>query len=50
MKTIILLTLTMLLTGCNAFMLLPSVQHCQHVIYQRDYNHVTIAADCEVQP
>jgi hypothetical protein len=50
MKTLAVLLLAALLGGCNAFMLLPSVQNCQHVIYQRDYNRVTVAADCEVQP
>lgn len=37
------------LSGCSTvFMRLPSVQHCEHVTYQRDYNHVQLTADCKV--
>lgn len=44
-----ILIFTIFLTGCSTvFMRLPSVQHCEHVTYQRDYNHVQLTADCKV--
>ena len=44
-----LLILVVLLTGCSTLVgRLPSVEHCQHVVYERHLNHVQIAADCEV--
>jgi uncharacterized protein YceK len=43
-----LILLCCLLSGCSTILLLPSVQHCEHVTYSRDYNHVQITADCRV--
>ena len=50
MSSIVKITiLAVLVTGCSTvFMRLPSVQNCQHVTYQRDYNHVQLTADCKV--
>ena len=52
-KGIIWLTLTGMVTGCGSFFnsavkSLPSVQDCQHVLYERTGNVVTIKADCQV--
>jgi hypothetical protein len=43
------LVMAFTLSGCaKVIMFLPSVEHCEHVTYQRDYNHVQITADCRV--